>query len=581
MGPNAKKMKKADDNKGPNEGCSNNGAGFPSGNNAAGPSFSQGAMVPSGFVYSPKKGLKAMQAAEARQEDTDEDTNMNTDEETKTDWQEVKRAKDRFFAAAVMIDTIHGETTYEKRLELESIMLQVKIHCTEGPTRIKVNDEPAFRVAVETKEDFEKLLAMTVKIEDEQGIEETVGMFKRLDNTQRESELERTVEVYGLPPRIAEFRIISAMNTFGPVEKISTRPCSKGVKITAQVVFNSVDDVLDLKKSGRNHVYVGKDLARLRKIGNEMVTWELKHVAKLSGLPSGTSELDLQSLLGEDKADFVTVPKFYIREGKQMRLQREAFVYFRTEEAMKKMMESPIKIGDIQLHWGDREEKRCRQCGNLGHIMKECNVFKELQKTREHMRAVKEFQRGGALKVTSRKSFAVVAGGNENKDSGNQQPKEQETQKTQGQQQTTAKQSGMDNNITPAQTKQSAAVDKKINQLTETVERLQAEQRQLVQQNSVLLQLVVTMMTQHLGVTIPAEQLVAAGLSADINRNAPKTKNGKSTAVQGLPSTNELLAKVMATIVTVQNTKAEKKKGEGVGATTNNGQSPKSVIFNE
>ncbi|KAF8918801.1 hypothetical protein BGZ58_004775, partial [Dissophora ornata] len=329
-------------------------------------------------------------------------------------------------------------------------------------------------------------------------------------------------------------------------------------------------DVLNLKKSGRNHVYIGKDLARLRKIGNEMVTWELKHVAKLSGLPSGTSELDLQSLLGEDKADFVTVPKFYIRDGKQMRLQREAFVYFRTEEVMKKMMESPIKIGEIQLHWGDREERRCRQCGNLGHIMKECNVFKELQKTREHMRAVKEFQKGGALRVTPRKSFAAVAGGNENKDSGNQQ-----------QQQTSAKQSGSDSNTTSAQTRQSAAVDKKINQLTETVERLQAEQRQLVQQNSVLLQLVVTMMTQHLGVSIPAEQLVAAGLSADINRNTPKTKNGKSVQVQGLPSTNELLANVMTTIVTAQNTKAEKKKGEGVGATTSSGQSSKSVVRNE
>ncbi|KAF8924698.1 hypothetical protein BGZ58_001538 [Dissophora ornata] len=171
-----------------------------------------------------------MQAAAVMQEDIDEDTNMNTDEETKVDWQEVKRAKDRFFAAAVMLDSIHGETAAEKRLELENIMLQVKIHCTEGPTRIKVNDEPAFRIAVETKEDLDKLLELTFKAEIEQGIEETVCMFKRMDNTQRESELERTVEVYGLPSRIAEFRIISAMNTFGPVEKISTRPCCKGVK---------------------------------------------------------------------------------------------------------------------------------------------------------------------------------------------------------------------------------------------------------------------------------------------------------------------------------------------------------------
>ncbi|KAI8595308.1 hypothetical protein EDD21DRAFT_359151 [Dissophora ornata] len=337
-------MKKADDNKGPFEGRSNNGTGPPSGNNAAGPSHSQGSTTPSGFVYHPKQGLKAMQAAAVMPEDIDEDTNMNTDEETRADWQEVKRAKDRFFAAAVMLDSIHGETAAKKRLELEDIMLQVKIHCTEGPTRIKVNDEPAFRIAVETKEDLDK----------------------------------------------------------------------------------------------------------------------------------------------------------------------------------------------------------------------------------EHMRAVKEFQKGGALRVTPRKSFAAVAGGNENKDSENQQ-----------QQQTSAKQSGSDSNTTSAQTRQSAAVDKKINQLTETVERLQAEQRQLVQQNSVLLQLVVTMMTQHLGVSIPAEQLVAAGLSADINRNTPKTKNGKSVQVQGLPSTNELLANVMTTIVTAQNTKAEKKKGEGVGATTSSGQSSKSVVRNE
>ncbi|KAG0283254.1 hypothetical protein BGZ98_006407, partial [Dissophora globulifera] len=203
---------------------------------------------------------------------------------------------------------------------------------------------------------------------------------------------------------------MSAMSQYGNIENISTRPCSRGVKIAAEVVFRNLDGVKAFKEAVQDYVYIGKDLARVRKIGTESVAWEMKFVAKLSGLPVGTNDLDLADLLGEGKANFVKVPRYFTRDGKQWRYQREAFVYFATEEDMKKAMETPVKIGDAAMFWGDKDEKRCRQCNKMGHIMRECRVYQEMQKTKEHMRAVKEYQRGGALRVTSQQSFAKIVG---------------------------------------------------------------------------------------------------------------------------------------------------------------------------
>jgi len=509
------------------------------------------------FVYKKQKGIQGMKDTAMRDsmEISTEDQSMGGE------WHEVQRARDRRFAAVAPLEYLYGNTAKEKERELERLLLDLRVNCIEGPSMIPMTlGKKAFRIAVETKEELDKLLIAKVELEIENGIEEQVQLFTRLDNSQRAAELLRTVEVYGLHPLTAEARIRSAMNMYGQLEdkEIATRPCTKGYKITAIVVFKNAADVQKLMDSGRTSVFVGKQMARLRKIGNEMVDWHMQHVAKLSGLPLGTSEMDLASLLGEGKADFIDIP-YIFQGGRRYARQREAFVYFKSEEEMNAIVNTPVKIGDQEMFWGDRHEKRCRQCHKLGHIKRECGVYKEVLETKAHMKAVREYQRGGGMKVNPLRSFAQVAGNsstdrNENKQQQNTAQPRQEKQNTNHGQTSTQSQTQTQAQ-TQAQTKYNNDIDKKFNQMNATIERLAEEQRELHAKNTILMQLVIAMISNGMGTSVSPELLAAAGLGGDVNRVAmgPKPRKDKGKGVHDIPSSNESIAGINAKIVTHKN----------------------------
>ncbi|KAF9339810.1 hypothetical protein BGX26_009222, partial [Mortierella sp. AD094] len=109
---------------------------------------------------------------------------------------------------------------------------------------------------------------------------------------------------------------------------------------------------------------------------------------------------------------------------------------------MEETMEVPLRIGGRETMWGDSEEKRCRECGKLGHILRECEIHQENLKTRAHIRAVKEYQKGGPLRITPQRSYAHAAqvakgkGPNDTERNGmtGQQQQQQQEQKQQQQQ---------------------------------------------------------------------------------------------------------------------------------------------------
>ncbi|KAF9081165.1 hypothetical protein BGX27_005039, partial [Mortierella sp. AM989] len=308
-------------------------------------------------LYNPKMGLTAMEETQQRPPIP---TSTVEDESMDNEWFEVQRTRERYFAATVRRDYVFGENKELKKQELKQLLIRHRIHCTEGPTEAKSTyGEAIFRIAVETQEDLDNLLSLTIDEEDEEnGTASNYPMFKRQDNTRHTSEQERSIEIYGLHPRTPEFRILSAMAQFGDVEKVTTRPCKRGFKIIAKVVFKRKEDVAKVQKSGRKWVFVGRDLARLSTVGAEKVSWELNFIAKLSNLPFGTTTLDLQPLLGENKAEFIIIPKIYSREGKFVQNQREAFVYFANLADMESNMETPVRISGHTTKWGDKEEKR-------------------------------------------------------------------------------------------------------------------------------------------------------------------------------------------------------------------------------
>ncbi|KAF9148080.1 hypothetical protein BGX20_006465 [Mortierella sp. AD010] len=100
-------------------------------------------------------------------------------------------------------------------------------------------------------------------------------------------------------------------------------------------------------------------------------------------------------------------------------------------------------------------------------------------------------------------------------------------------------------------------MEKKISQLHETIHRLQEEQQQVTHMNSVLMSMVIQMFSQQMGITIPKEQLQAAGLSTDISRNAMKTKKDQSGSTQSVPQTNESLGMLM-TLLNASKTTAKR-----------------------
>ncbi|KAF9983259.1 hypothetical protein BGZ79_005809, partial [Entomortierella chlamydospora] len=227
-----KKLKPNQDNAGPSHDQGNNPTTTPVGGSVVGKA--------GGFVYKRDRGMQGLNEVEDEDmEDMEdsEDQNMVSNE-----WHQVQRAKDRCFSAVVPLDYLFGTTAREKKQELEELMINNYVHCTEGPTKIKMETgDPCFKFSVETKDELEKLLEIPMEIAHPDGIVEQVMMFTRVDNSRRVSELERTVEVYGLHPRTAESRIRAALNKFGSLEQgqIATRPCTKGCKITAKVIFRN------------------------------------------------------------------------------------------------------------------------------------------------------------------------------------------------------------------------------------------------------------------------------------------------------------------------------------------------------
>ncbi|KAF9368244.1 hypothetical protein BGX21_006713, partial [Mortierella sp. AD011] len=152
-----------------------------------------------------------------------------------------------------------------------------------------------------------------------------------------------------------------------------------------------------------------------------------------------------------------------------------------------------------------------------------------------------------------------------------QQQQEQKQQQQQEQKQQQKKSEDNRNAQQETVNKQNNAMDKKINQLNETILRMQEEQHQISQMNSILMSMVIQMFSQQMGITIPKEQLMAAGLSPEVNRNAMKSKKGTSPITQNVPPTNDSLGKIMELIT---QTLSSQTKRHPIPTVTTNGQQP-------
>ena len=197
--------------------------------------------------------------------------------------------------------------------------------------------------------------------------------------------------MYGLAPRTTKETIRLSLAKFGTVTSTTFRPCTRGIKTIAEVVFHSASAIEKLRASKDQAVFIGTDMARLKSIAGEQVTWTMGNVLKLSGMRFGTTPLDLIDVLEQGKANFVDIPRVYNRDGSKMRRLQEAFVYFNSKEDMESATKINFQLGNNLLEWCDLNTKKCYQCGSMEHTKRGCEEHKKNMDTKNCMQMVMNF----------------------------------------------------------------------------------------------------------------------------------------------------------------------------------------------
>ncbi|KAF9920594.1 hypothetical protein BGZ65_011121, partial [Modicella reniformis] len=226
---------------------------------------------------------------------------------------------------------------------------------------------------------------------------------------ERQHDRERSIELHGLPPRVNLELIKLAANQTGQVENITLRACARGVKMNAVVTFEEIESVETLSDYCVRHMAIGKNLVRIKRLGDELIHWELQHACKIHGLPPGTTSTYLMRNVRDlnIKADFVEVPQYFARNSSQVGYRQEAFVYFKNEDDMTQGMAISIKMGRNELSKKD-----------VTPATEQCTMEKGAYKKK-----VMEFHMAPPAKVRRGTTFADLLKGK------GQTPKEQEVEK--------------------------------------------------------------------------------------------------------------------------------------------------------
>jgi len=336
----------------------------------------QGRRTQRTWTHNKALGYRDTQGQLAQRTDSDGDMNMaegsgeannreqrDTGEKmTAAEWAVVDHHRDRTLAVQVALEDLTGETAKEKLADLMDILLGNKINPPRTPTKVKYEDKLYFRVQLSSQEEMNILLegvvdntlnhgpeteeaqdhsydgASEILDEEEEGQasnthDEVRQLFQRIDvAAERKHQQARSIELHGIPARVNSELLKLAANQLGDVDKISLRGCARGLKMTATVWYDDQECVDDLKTYNVRYIPVGRDLVRIKRLGEETIQWELNHVCKLHGIPRNTTPVVLKSALDslEVNADFVEVPKFYWGANNQVRYRQEAFVYFKS-----------------------------------------------------------------------------------------------------------------------------------------------------------------------------------------------------------------------------------------------------------
>jgi hypothetical protein len=385
--------------------------------------------------------------------------------EKEKEWAVVEHHRDTSLAVKVAFDDLKGSKTKEKMQDLMEILKGTRVNPPRKPSKMRIDGMDYFRVQVSNQTELQALLGGVVEsptdtdvnddtseiIDDEdqetdfghsERVVSTKHLFERIDQVaERKFDMARSIELYGLPARVNMELLRLAANQLGDVENIKLRACVRGVKMIATIHYEDSTCVEEMRQYGVRHFEVGGSLVRIRRLGEEIIKWELQFVSKLHGLPRGTTPVVLMAALGklQMNVDFVEVPMFYMN-GRQALYRQEAYVYFKCAEDMAKAMDTLIKMGTSEMVWLHTKDKRCYTCNGEMHGKERCPVLNKHIEDREHKKRVMNFHTkatGGVRKGMTYADLVKGKGNNnqgqkkrehgEGKDRGGQENAKQET----------------------------------------------------------------------------------------------------------------------------------------------------------
>jgi hypothetical protein len=366
--------------------------------------------------------------------------------ETAVEWTVVAHHKETILALRVAFEDLRGVSFGEKYEDLMDILMGNKVNPPRKPTKMRLDGKLYFRVTVSTQEDMEALMegvtySQIDKRDEDEDDESQEGsdnesetmedatelsvnptprpLFERIDpNQERQHDQGRSIELYGMPARVNMDLVKLATNKLGQVENVNIRGCSRGLKVTATVWFTDATPVEQMKQQQLQHITVGNDLVRLRRVGDQTIQWELQYTGKLHGLPRDTTPLNLFSMLKSVKVDFVEIPRYYVNNHTQVRYRQEAFVYFKSEEDMMAAMVRSFKIDKHELMWMGTKDKRCYTCHETSHGSAKCPTAGARREERAHQKQVMAFHASSPSLLKTGTSFADLLRGKGNMNKG-------------------------------------------------------------------------------------------------------------------------------------------------------------------
>jgi hypothetical protein len=154
---------------------------------------------------------------------------------------------------------------------------------------------------------------------------------------------------------------------FGEIESLKTRLAGPWYRADATFVNDKgIQENLDLWS-----IQYKKDLCRIvpAYFTHDEIDERNSRTAKLTGLPFGTTPIDLKEILKRFNAKTCFIPRTRSRYHRC----RFAYISFENDDDLEQAtVNTAIRFGEDELFWDSEDTKTCHKCGSSQHLVADC-----------------------------------------------------------------------------------------------------------------------------------------------------------------------------------------------------------------